>query len=140
MRLTTFLCLATCVAFCSLGCKPGESSNPAADAKVARAKEEIKRAASATAEAAAAKRDQYAEEMKAQLASLDTKIAELKEKSSKAAGQAKKDFEQKLAGAKVRHADAAKKLDDLKTASAERWEKLKEGLGKAFDDLKKVVE
>lgn len=137
MRLAKIGCLAISVALLSLGCKPND---PATDAKVTRAKEEIKHAAAATADAAAALRDQYAKEMRKQLEVLDAKTADLQEKAAKASGQAKVDLEKKLEEAKVKHADAAKKLEELKGASAERWEKLKEGFGKAFDDLKKVVE
>ena len=35
---------------------------------------------------------------------------------------------------------AAKKLDELKEASHDRWEKVKDGVENAFEDLKKVVE
>jgi len=35
---------------------------------------------------------------------------------------------------------AAKKLDELKQAGADRWEKVKKGVGSALDDLKKVFE
>jgi hypothetical protein len=35
---------------------------------------------------------------------------------------------------------AAKKLDELKEAGAGRWEKVKESVGNALDDLKKVFE
>ena len=45
-----------------IGCNSG--SNPAADAKVSEAKEKIKEAAKATAEAFEAKRVDYAKEMK----------------------------------------------------------------------------
>lgn len=137
MRQASIGCLAISVALLSLGCKPNQ---PATDAKVSRAKEEIKHAAAATADAAAAMRDQYAEEMRKQLEVLDARSAVLKEKASKAAGQAKVDLEKKLEETKAKHADAAKKLEELKGASADRWEKLKDGFGKAFDDLKKVVE
>jgi hypothetical protein len=141
MQRPTILSLAIFLAaLLQLGCKPEGPGDAAADAKVARAKEEIKRAAQATADAAAAMRDQYADEMRRQLEVLDAKSAVLKERASKAAGQAKKDLDRKYEEAKLKHADAAKKLEELKGASAERWEKLKEGFGKALDDLKKVIE
>ena len=54
MRQASLWCLATSVVMFSLGCKP---SDPVADAKVNRAKDEIKRAAAATADAAAAMRN-----------------------------------------------------------------------------------
>ncbi len=138
MRPFTLTTLAICAAALVTGCN--SQSSPETEAKVKRAKEEIKSAISATAEAAAAKRDEYAKEMHKQLAELDIKIADLKEQASKSAGETKKKLEQKLAETKAKHADAAKKLDELKTASAERWEKLKDGMGKAYEDLKKVVE
>jgi len=131
--------LSTCLALILLGCNSG-SSNSAADAKVARAQEEIKRAAEATAEAAAAKRDQYAEEMRKQLKILDAKTAELRDQAARSAGETKKDLEKKLEEAKSKHTEAAKQLEDLQSATDDRWEKLKSGVGKAVDDLKKVVE
>jgi hypothetical protein len=38
----------------------------------------------------------------------------------------------------VKHDAAAKKLDELKEAPPDRWEKVRDGVGNAFDDLKKV--
>jgi hypothetical protein len=125
-------------ALLQFGCNSG--SNPAADAKVSEAKDKIKEAAKATAEAFEAKRVEYAKEMGKQLAELQVKYDELKEKASKATGEEKVALEKKLEEAKAKHGDALKKLDDLKAASADRWEKLKEGMGNAYKDLKKVIE
>jgi len=91
-----------------------------------------------TAKAAQAKRDEYARVMQKQLDELDTKYEELKASADKAEGQAKKDLEKKLEEAKVKRDAAAKKLGELKDASPDRWEKIKDGVGNAFDDLKKV--
>ena len=138
MSRMPLLSLAICGGLLLCGCKP--ESNPATEAKVANAKEQITKAAHATAEAASAKKDEYVKEMNKQLAVLDAKIADLTERSSKAAGEAKKDLEKKLEDAKAKHSTAAKKLEELKEASGEQWEKLKEGMSKAFGDLKKVIE
>ena len=35
---------------------------------------------------------------------------------------------------------AARKLDELREAGADRWERVKDGVGTALDDLKKVFE
>jgi hypothetical protein len=78
--------------------------------------------------------------MSKQLAELQVKYDELKEKASKATGEEKVALEKKLADVKSKHGDALKKLDELKDASADRWEKLKEGMGNAYKDLKKVIE
>lgn len=40
----------------------------------------------------------------------------------------------------VKRDAAAKKLDELKDAGVNRWEKVKDGVGSAFNDLKKVFE
>jgi hypothetical protein len=41
-------------------------------------------------------------------------------------------------GQKAKHDAAAKQLDELKEAAPDRWEKIKESVGNAFDDLKKI--
>jgi hypothetical protein len=138
MRHSTVLMSALLAGFFVAGCKP--ESNPATEAKLARAKEEIKKAAEATAEAASAKKDEYVCEMNKQLEALNVKMADLKERASRAAGETKKDLEKKLEEAKAKHSTVSTKLEELKDASADRWEKLKEGLSNAVGDLKKVIE
>ncbi len=137
MRRLLWFALTISAALLPLGCKP---DNPDVNAKVAHAKEKLKEAGKATGEAAAALRDEYAKDMHKQLAALEVKTAELKEKAAKATGETKKNLEKKLEDAKAKHGDVAKKLDELKNASAEEWEKLKSGVGTAFDDLKKMIE
>jgi hypothetical protein len=88
--------------------------------------------------AAKRKRDQYVSEMHKQLKGLDAKYEELKASAAKAEGQAKKDLEKKVEEAKAKRDAAAKKLDELKVAAPDRWEKVKEGVENAFDDLKKL--
>jgi hypothetical protein len=104
------------------------------------AKERIGDAAKATTEAANAKRDDYARDMSKRLGELRVKYDELKDRAVKAEGQGKKDLENKLEEAKVKCDAATKKLDELKVAGADRWEKVKEGVGSAFDDLKRVFD
>jgi hypothetical protein len=64
----------------------------------------------------------------------------LKGSTAQAEGQAKKDLEKKLEVAKAKRDVAAKKLHQLKEAGLDRWEKVKEGVGSALDDLKKVFD
>jgi DNA repair ATPase RecN len=130
MRYVALIALAISAALLPLGCKP---NSPEVDAKVREAKK-------ATGEAATALRDEYAKDMHKQLEDLEAKTAELKDKAAKATGEAKKKLEKKLEDVKAKHGDVAKKLDELKNASAEEWQKLKSGLGTAFDDLKKMIE
>ena len=104
------------------------------------AKKKIGDAADATVEAAKAKRDDYAREMHKRLDELDMKYDELKARVAKADEQGKKGLQKKLDEAKVKRDAAAKKLDELKEASHDRWEKIKDGVGHAFDDLKKAFD
>lgn len=83
-------------------------------------------------------RDEYAREMSKQLADLDAKSEVLKASAAKAEGQAKKDLDKKVDEAKVKRDTAAKKLDELKVAALDRWEKIKDGVGNASEDLEKI--
>lgn len=124
------------------GCenKPTTSTGTAADAAVERAKTEIGQAADAAMAAARAKRDEYAVEMQKQLAEMDAKLADLNQRASKAEGQAKADLEKKWNDSKAKRDEAARRLEDLKSSAGDRWEKVKGGVGDAFDDLKKAFE
>ncbi len=142
MRLTGMLSLALTASLVSLGCEKANSSSSTkpGDTKAAEAKKKIEEAAEATAAAARAKRDEYVKEMNKQLDALNVKYDEWKAKTLKAEGEAKKELEKKLDEAKVKRDAAAKKLNEVKEASLDRWEKVKEGVGSAFDDLKKIFE
>ena len=67
MRHTVILYLALSTALLQPGCGTKPSSTPDHDSKVSNAKEKIKDAVDATAEAAKAKRDEYALEMSKRL-------------------------------------------------------------------------
>lgn len=117
MRFTGILLLATTAAVLLIGCGSDTSSD-----------------------AAKAKRDEYVREMTKHLDELSVKYEELKSRVAKADDQAKKGLEKTLEDAKVKRDAAAKKLDELKTVGADRWEKAQEGVGNAFQDLKKVFD
>ena len=92
------------------------------------------------AEAATVKWNEYAVAMQAQWDQFSAKYAELKESAAKAEGQAKADLDVKLAAAKTKLDAAAVRLEELKSAGADRWEKVKEGVEAAFADMKKAFE
>ncbi len=143
MNHASMFTLTLAVALATLGCNDANSSmspKGSADRKVAEAQVKINEANTATAAAADAKRDEYAAEMRKQLDALDAKTAEMKAQAAKAEGEAKKDLDKKLAAAQVRREAAVARLEELKTASADRWEKIKDGVGSAFDELKKSFE
>ena len=137
MRYTGIFILALSVTLLILGCTP---SSPDSKVKMDDAKKKIGDAADATAEAAKAKRDDYVRDMNKRLGELDVKYDELKARATNADEQGKRDLQKKLDQAKVKRDVAAKKLDELKEASHDRWEKVKDGVGNAFDDLKKVFD
>jgi len=89
---------------------------------------------------AKSKRDEYVREMHKQLDELDAKFEELMASAAKAEGQAKKDLEKKVEEAKAKRDAAVKKLQELKEAAPDRWEKIKDSVGNAFDDLKKMFQ
>ncbi|MBI5091838.1 MAG: hypothetical protein HZB26_05260 [Candidatus Hydrogenedentes bacterium] len=94
----------------------------------------------ALSDASKAKWNDYASEMQKRLEQFSAQYAELRDRAAKAEGQAKTDLDTKLAEAKTKRDAAAIKLDELKSAGADRWEKVKVGVEAAFDDLKKIFE
>jgi hypothetical protein len=140
MRQVAPFSLVFSVALLALGCGLKSSPTTPPDPKIADAKDKISDAEKATAEAARAKRDEYGRAAQKRLDELTAKYEELKGRAAKAEGQMKKDLEKKAEEAKVRRDAAAKKLDELKGAVHDRWEKVRDGVERAFEDLKKVVE
>lgn len=94
--------------------------------------------ANATADAAQAKWDEYTIAMQNQWEEFKSKFAALEENAAKAEGQVKADLDLKLADAKVKMDAAAGKIEALKTAGADQWENVKEGVTNAFEELKKI--
>lgn len=131
--------LAIAVALISPGCSTNSASNPS-DSKVSSAKEKLQDAADATTAAAKAKRDEYVRDLRRKLDEIDAKYKALEHRAAEAKGDAKKDLDEKVKVAKAKRDAAARKLDELKEASVDRWEKIKEGVGSALDDLKKSIE
>jgi hypothetical protein len=141
MRYMGLFALAVSASMLMLGCeKPKSSSTKPGDIKVDEAKKKISEAADATTAAAKAKRDEYVADMNKQLDALNVKYEEWKAKATKAEGEAKKELDKKLEQAKVKRDEAARKLNEVKEASLDRWEKVKDGVGSAFEDLKKIFE
>jgi hypothetical protein len=135
MRYLGILSLALFAALLPLACNSSTTTS-----SVSNAREKIGEAADATAAAARAKRDEFARDMQKQLDELDAKCKALEQRAADAKGDAKKDLDEKVKVARAKRDTAAKKLNELKEASHDRWEKAKDGVGKAFEDLKKVFE
>jgi len=119
---------------------PTKGADASTELKISVAKHNVGGAADTNTQALKARQHEYALEMHTLLGKLDVKYEEWKSRAAKAEGQTKKDLEKKLAEAKVKRDAASSKLDELKKASADRWEKVKEGVGHAFNDLKKILD
>lgn len=135
MRFTGLFSLALTAALLTLGCGTSTTTSPISDVK-----EKIGDAADAVAVAAKAKRDEFVTDMQKKLDELDVKYKALEQRAAEAKGDAKKDLDEKVKVAKAKRDVAAKKLDEVKNASHDRWEKVKDGVGNAYDDLKKIFE
>lgn len=85
-------------------------------------------------------RDEAVTSMQTDLEKLDKKIAELKEKAEKAAGDEKGRLEAKWKEASAKRDAAKKKLDELRTAAAGKWDAMKKEADTAVGELKKAVE
>lgn len=140
MRHMGDLFLALSAALLLLGCESNTATTPTTGSKVSDAREKVMVAAEATTDAAKEKRDEFIREMSKRLDELNVKYEELKRRAAAADGQGKKDLQRKLEEANVRRDAAAKKIGELQEAGADRWEKIKDGVGSALDHLKKIFE
>ena len=125
--------LRTCVLCCAVagllglavGCNRSSESKP-------ETKPETKPTLGARDEAVAA--------YKTKLDDVDKKIADLKDKASKATGDEKTKLEAKLKDATAKREAVGKKVDEMKATAADKWEGVKKDTDAALEDLKKFVE
>lgn len=119
---------------------PTKGADGKSEMKLSIAKLDAVATADTTADAAKAKWDEYTAAMQNQWDQFAVKFAALQDSASKAQGQAKADLDLKVAEAKIKLDAAAVKLAEVKSAGADRWEKVKEGASNAFEDLKTMFE
>ncbi len=117
---------------------PTKGADAVSELKISVVKQEPTKEANVAADAAKVKWDEYKIAMQKEWDQFNTKYTELKDNAAKAEGQAKTDLELKLAEAKTKLDVAANKLNELKSASADRWETVKVGVESAFNDLKQI--
>jgi uncharacterized phage infection (PIP) family protein YhgE len=81
----------------------------------------------------------YLQKMAERLEQLDVKVTELKAKAAKAGEEAKVEIDKRVTELTAKQQEARQKLQELKEASAEKWESLKGHAEKARDSLEEGV-
>lgn len=94
----------------------------------------------ARADAAKAEFQAYTDAMEAKYEEYEDKYDALQTRAASAEGQAKTDLDKQVVVAKSKLDVAAAKLAELEAAEPTRWEKVKEGVGNAFDDLTSIFD
>jgi hypothetical protein len=117
----------------AVGCKGGSESKDGTGKAGAASKEKDKAGVGSS-------HDEVIAAYQLRIGEFDKKIADLKDKSGKAAGDEKGKLEGKLKDATAKREVAEKKLGDLKAAAADKWDAAKKDVDAAVDDLRKAVE
>jgi hypothetical protein len=86
------------------------------------------------------KRDDAAKDAKAKFEGVDKQLTGLKEKAAAATGDEKVKLDAKVKEAGPKREAAAKKVDELKAATADKWEAVKKETDTAIEEFKKAVE
>lgn len=98
-----------------------------------------KPAAESQAGAFATMKAKVEKELSASLDKLDAEIQELKAKSANLKADAQARLDKAVAELAAKQKAARQKLDELKTSSAESWERLEHGAKAAWEELERAV-
>ncbi len=85
-------------------------------------------------------KETYQEKMEAQIREWTAKIKELKARADQATADLKIKMYKEIDELKARQAEAQKKLDQIRGASAEKWESLKASSEQVMEEWKKKWE
>lgn len=80
-------------------------------------------------------RNEFIEKMKGRLDDLDENIEDLKKRGEKFEGEAKKEYENRLHDLREKRREAKRKLDDIQSASEEKWQQVKDEVEHAWNAL-----
>jgi len=134
MKRWTLLLIIGLVALC-LGCgKQEEPKKPVSSGDV---KQKMGDAAQTAKAYLAQQQDKYLKQAQDKLTDFDKKISWLKEQAAKQTGEMKKKLDDQVAGLQKQADSAKQKLEGMKGAGAEAWEKLKSGADEALAELEK---
>ena len=80
-------------------------------------------------------KEEFQKNLEARLKDLDAEIAKLREKGSNLKGEAKANWDQKMAALETKREAARVKLSEVGDASAEAWSDVQKGAQSAWDEL-----
>ena len=83
-------------------------------------------------------KEEFQKKLEAQLNELDAKIAQLREKGRDLKGEAKANWDRKLAALEDKRTAARAKLAEVGHSSAEAWKDVQKGARSAWDELDKA--
>lgn len=119
---------------------PSKGADAVSEAKLSVVKQ-VSDQAVANAETAAEKKwDEYTLAMETQLDQYKVEYAALQDRAKGATGKPKTELDNQVTEAKVKLDAAGAKLDEVKTAGADRWDANKEKMTDAFDDLEESLQ
>jgi predicted RNase H-like nuclease (RuvC/YqgF family) len=140
VTLISFLSLAFLFA-CSNEKKEEESKTKTTYGDV---KKDTKQAMNTVKDYTQQKKEEYLQKMNAELGELEKKINELQNKveskTSSLKEESKAKFSQSMAALNKEKQAAAKKLEELKSASGKSWNDIKSGVDSTMDRLSKTYE
>jgi CHASE3 domain sensor protein len=127
-----------------LGCNSGDqkSNETKSDTPVTagEVKQQYKEAATATKQYVTGNKDEFISAMEKKLKEIDDKISELAKKSESFKDDARVQADKTLAALREERSTVNTKFEEMKKASAEAWENVKETFASAMAGLEKAYE
>lgn len=81
-------------------------------------------------------KEAFQKTMQIELNELQTKIAELRKKTSAASAEARKEMQKAIQDLEKKKDEARKKLDEVNASTSSAWSTMKDGMTAAVEDLK----
>lgn len=129
------LCLILSLTLTLIAC-----SRNSEDAAAEKVKEETAEAYEALKAYGASKRQEFEQQARTTLQSLDKQFEELKGKAEVARGEAKKHYEAAINEWNKKKSALVQKLDEFRNTSADTWESMEKQIESGMEDLKKFYE
>lgn len=85
-------------------------------------------------------KQEFVKNMETELATVESKITEMKKKAESAKEEAKKEYQKQIRTLQGKRTAFKKKLKDVQDAGEGAWEELRAGVQKAAEDLKKAAD